>query len=102
MPSVDGQVHAPSAIEMHGFHPNVLSSNPFQAPNAFAQQQSYAPSSFVHQDSGFEGMDVSHNVTPKQEMGLNSGQQRENNAVPFTLQSLNTTMAASGIQSTEQ
>ena len=102
MPTVDDQVHAPSAIEMHGFHHNALSSNPFQASSAFAQQQSYAPSTFVHQDSGFEGMDGSHNVTPKQEMSLHSGQQRETNVVPFTIRSLNTTMATSGIHSMEQ
>ncbi|KAL8828817.1 MAG: hypothetical protein Q9191_002374 [Dirinaria sp. TL-2023a] len=102
MPTVDGQVHATSAIEMHGFHPSVLSSNAFQPPNAFAQQQSYAPSSFVHQDSGFGGMELSHHMTPKQEMGLNSGSQPDTNVAPSTLRPFNTAMPTLGLQSMEQ
>lgn len=45
-----------SALDMHGFHPHMLHLQPYPNSNPFAQQQSYAPSSFVHQDSGYETM----------------------------------------------
>lgn len=46
-----------SAIDMQGFHPHLLHSQPFENTNPFPQQQSYAPSSFIHQDSGYDTME---------------------------------------------
>ena len=47
-----------STIDMHGFQPQLLQSQPFQPsenlPHPQKQQQSYAPSSFVHRDSGYD------------------------------------------------
>jgi hypothetical protein len=50
----EGHHHSAPASDMHGFHPHLLHSQPYSNPTFFAQQQSYAPSSFVHQDSGYE------------------------------------------------
>lgn len=102
MPTADGQMHATSAIEMHGFHPGLLSSNTFQAPNAFAQQQSYAPSTFVHQNTGFEGIDAAHNISPKQEVGVNIESQQNIDMAPYTIRSFDPTMPSSGDQSSDQ
>ena len=57
----DGQNHSALPGDMHGFHPHLLQSQSYQSQDVFSQQQqqSYAPSSFVHQDSGYETL---HNV----------------------------------------
>ena len=45
-----------SAMDMNGFHPHLLNPQPFQNTNSFAQPQAYAPSSFMHRDSGYDTM----------------------------------------------
>ena len=102
MPTSDGQIHTASALDMHAFHPNLLSSNSFQASSAFPQQQTYAPSSFVHQDSGYEAMDASNDVTPKQEMSMELESQRKNNLVPLTMRSFNPATTMPAIQPNEK
>ena len=57
-----------SAIDMHGFHPQMLHSQPYQNSNMFTQQQSYAPSLFVHQDSGYETMHGAHHGLSSEDM----------------------------------
>lgn len=52
----EGRTNPASAIDMQGFHPHLLHSHTFQNANSFAQPQSFAPSSFMHQDSGYETM----------------------------------------------
>ena len=64
MSTTDDQIPAPSALEMHGFNPALLESNDYHSHSHFTHQQSYAPRSFVHQDSGFETMDVRSEDTP--------------------------------------
>ncbi|KAL0468230.1 CP2 transcription factor domain-containing protein [Neurospora intermedia] len=59
MPTADGSLHpGPAHMELGGFHHNFP---PFPHFNAFIQatpnQPSFAPSTFLHQDSGFETMD---------------------------------------------
>ncbi|KAJ4385926.1 hypothetical protein N0V85_007974, partial [Neurospora sp. IMI 360204] len=58
MPTADGSLHPGAHMELGGFH---HSFPQFQHYNAFItttpSQPSYAPSSFLHQDSGFETMD---------------------------------------------
>ena len=51
------QSDATAAVDMHGFQTHLLHSQPFQNRNRFTPQQSYAPSSFVHQDSGYDTME---------------------------------------------
>lgn len=45
-------------MSMHGF-PDQFLPHQFQNPNPFAQQVSYAPSRFVHRDSGCDPVDRS-------------------------------------------
>ena len=74
MPTSDGNVH--SAIDVHGFNPHLLGLHPYQSAATFNPQQSYAPSSFVHQDSGFDAMDDNDGL-PKQDINMEAEQQRE-------------------------
>ncbi|KAL6721114.1 hypothetical protein ACLMJK_000214 [Lecanora helva] len=53
-----------SAIDMQGFHPHLLHSQPFQHANTFMQPQSFAPSSFVHHDSAYGTMQDVPNGLP--------------------------------------
>lgn len=100
MPTTDSQIQPPSALDMHAFHPNLLSS--FQPSGGFPEQQSYAPSSFVHQDSGFEAMDASNDITPKQEMSMDLEMQRAKNLLPFARRSFNPAMTTPAIKPTEK
>lgn len=66
--SPENHTNSVPAIDMHDFHPHLLHSQPFQSSNSFAQQQSYAPSSFVHRDSGYETMHHAHSGLPSEAM----------------------------------
>ncbi len=61
VPNSASQSDATAAIDMHGFHTHLLHSQPFPNSNRFTPQQSYAPSSFIHQDSGYDTMEHSNN-----------------------------------------
>lgn len=60
----ESHTHSASTIAMQGFHPHLLHSQPFQNPNAFAQQQSFAPSLFVHQNSGCDTIHGTYHGLP--------------------------------------
>ena len=65
VPNSAGQSDTPAAIDMHDFHTHLLHSQPFQNSSRFTPQQSYAPSSFIHQDSGYDTMEhPSHAMAP--------------------------------------
>ena len=60
MPTTDGAMHSGPTIDMAAFHQgfhvqHFQNYNPFIQPPA--PQQSFAPSSFVHHDTGYETMD---------------------------------------------
>ena len=65
MPNSDGNVH-PISTNLHGFQSNIYDSQHFQTANLFPPQQSYAPSSFVHQGSG--PMEASNTDSPVHEV----------------------------------
>lgn len=98
MPTLEGNIH--SAIDMHGFHPHLLDVHSFQTTTSFNPQQSYAPSSFIHQDSGFDAMDAENNGSPKQEMSMQTEPQREIPVFPARI--FDRTMPAPSIASTEK
>ena len=52
----EGHPNSASAIDMNGFHPHLLHSQPFHDTNFHAQPQAYAPSSFMHRESGYGAM----------------------------------------------
>lgn len=60
MPTSEGAIH-PGSMDMRGFHPGFHPQHQYQHFQPFMQHQppqpSFAPSSFVHQDTGYETMD---------------------------------------------
>ena len=65
VPNSAGQSDKQAAINMHGFHTHLLHSQPFQNPNRFTPQQSYAPSSFIHQNTGYDAIEhTNHAMAP--------------------------------------
>ena len=70
VPNSAGQSDATAAIDMHGFHSHLLHSQPFQNPSRFTLPQSYAPSSFIHQDSAYDTMEHRNHVMPTQRSSI--------------------------------
>lgn len=64
LPTSGDSLHADSAADLHQFHPHVLPHQQFVNP--FAQQSGFAPSSFVHQDSGYGPMENPDDGSPLQ------------------------------------
>lgn len=48
--------HPMSAVDINAYHPHLLHNHTFPATDDY-QQQSFAPSSFMHQDSGYDTME---------------------------------------------
>ena len=82
-------------MDMQGFHPQLFQTNPFQQHGQYMQTQSYAPSSFVHQDSGYEAMEGSpgHNMDVDIEM---------QHSATFPTHNMEAAMAAPPIPSAEK
>ena len=72
-----------AAIDMHGFHTHLLHSQPFQNHNRFPSQQSYAPSSFIHQDSGYDTMENPNHSMPAQRPSIDEELPRESAYIGF-------------------
>lgn len=62
MPHSGGPLAADASLDMHHFHPSLYSNQHFVNP--FVSQGGFAPAQFVHQDSGFEGLDHSNHDSP--------------------------------------
>ena len=98
MPMPEQPLHAGASMDMHGFHPQLFQTNPFQQHGQYMQTQSYAPSSFVHQDSGYEAMEGS----PGHNMDVDIEMQRDLHSATFQNHSIDATMAALPIPSAEK
>ena len=83
VPNSAGQSDATTAIDVHGFHTHLLHSQPFQNPSRFAPQQSYAPSSFIHQDSGYDTMEHPNHGMTAQRSGNDEELPRESTFMGF-------------------
>ncbi|KAI4273986.1 MAG: hypothetical protein LQ337_004253 [Flavoplaca oasis] len=57
LPHSEGRNLTATAFDMHGFHPTFLDPQGFPSSNHFGDPQTFAPSSFLHQDSGFDQID---------------------------------------------
>jgi len=62
MPTTEGALHSGTVMmDLAGFHPGAMHPHQFHPFHPFIQpppaQQSFAPSTFVHQDTGYETMD---------------------------------------------
>ena len=103
LPTSEAHAHQNcTAFALQGFHPHLLGSTTIPAPATFSQQQSYAPSSFIHQDSGFETIGGSHEVTSKQGPRMDVDRRRGGNNIPFPIKTFSTGMPVAVAQSTEK
>ena len=60
--------HSVSAVDMQAFQSHLLHQQPFHDHRTFHPQQSFAPSSFIHRDSGYETMAGSTMNAPLQKL----------------------------------
>ncbi|MCJ1323050.1 hypothetical protein MMC15_008401 [Xylographa vitiligo] len=97
MPLADHSMHAGPSFEMHTFHPQMYQPQPFSQAHQYAPQQSFAPSSFIHQDSGYEAMEGS----PENDMHMNPEVHRES-LVTVPSHRFESSMAAPPIPSIEK
>jgi len=67
-PLSSGDSHPTSAIDVQGFNAHLLHSHQYQTSSDFQEQQSFAPSTFMHRDSGYDTMDQTNNGLPLQEV----------------------------------
>ena len=95
MPMSESSMHVGPSLEMHGFHPQLFQANAFASQSHYASQASYAPSSFVHQDSGYEAMDGS----PGNELGIQTDGQQD---LSFALHNMPANMPAPPLPSSEK
>lgn len=94
IPTSDGQILSTATAGMHAFHSHLVASNHYPDAQLFAPQQSYAPSSFLHQDSGFDHLDASHEEMPVHDMKMESGLRTDSNLVSLPPGTFDATMAA--------
>ena len=78
-----GQSDTTAPIDMHGFNTHLLHSQPFQSTNRFTPQQSYAPSSFIHQDTGYEPMEAASHAMAPPRSSVDDELSRESTFVAF-------------------
>jgi hypothetical protein len=76
LPQLEGSLHPGSMMEIPGFGQSMPQQlfhnyNPFGPPHAQQPQTTFAPSSFVHQDTGYETMD--HDGSPMDDDGGRMG-----------------------------
>lgn len=102
LPAPDGSIHSMSSMDMQGFNPHLLQTHSFHNADPFAPQQTFAPASFVHQDSGYEAMDPSADGSPENEVIMETDLQKESRAMDFSSRQFVGTMPAPPIPSTEK
>ena len=71
--------HPGTTVDIHGFHPHLLHPQTFHSTTDLHQQRTYAPSSFLHQDSGYETLEPSSRGSSLQKQQM-SGETHEMSA----------------------
>ncbi len=93
MPTSDGNAH-PASTNLHGFHSHLYNSHQFSATNVYAPPQSFAPSTFVHQDPGFDAMDASNSESPTHDMKMEVAPRGNSSVVSFAPSAFEPSMPA--------
>ncbi|KAL8658954.1 MAG: hypothetical protein Q9226_000692 [Calogaya cf. arnoldii] len=89
LPHSEGRNLTATAFDMHGFQPNFLEPNGFQLSNPFGAQENFAPSSFLHQDSGLGTMD---DTTPRPQTIAGNAMTQQSKVSTFPPQYFSTSM----------
>ena len=95
IPMSESSMHIGPSLDVHGFHQQIFHANAFMQQNHYAPQPSYAPSSFVHQDSGYGAMDGS----PGNDLSLQTDEQAN---LSFAAQKISSNMPAPPLPSSEK
>lgn len=82
MPTSDSNIH--STTDIQGFNPQMFEAHHYHASNIYPSQQSYAPSSFIHQEPGFDAMEASTGDSPAHDIKMEADMRRESNLAAFT------------------
>ena len=67
--------HPGPAMDTQGFHPHLLHPQTFHTTNDLEQQRTYAPSSFVHQDSEYQAVQHTIHETTGSKPGVSAEEQ---------------------------
>ncbi|KAL8668107.1 MAG: hypothetical protein Q9202_000085 [Teloschistes flavicans] len=73
LPHVENRSHPATAFDVNAFHPNLLESQEFHASDHFCPPQTFAPSTFLHQDPGFNAMVASNDTAARQQTMASGG-----------------------------
>ncbi|KAI4207973.1 MAG: hypothetical protein LQ346_000310 [Caloplaca aetnensis] len=92
LPHSEGPSNATAAFDMHAFQPNFLGSTEFHVPSHFGSEQTFAPSSFLHQDPGFQTIHGSSGNTPGQQTIAGSAIKQQPTSATPTPKTFNPTM----------
>ena len=101
MPTSDVNIHSVAA-DIHGFNPHMFDSHHFHATHLYAPQQSFAPSTFVHQDAGFDAMEATTGESPAHDLKMEAGLRGESNLVAFTPRTFESSMPAPPLPAMEK
>ena len=103
MSTTAGQILSTATADLHAFNSQMMASNPFSEPHhLFAPQQSYAPSSFLHQDSGFDTIDAANDDVPVHDVKVEAELRRDSSLVSLPRGTFDATMAAPPKPSSEK
>lgn len=95
MPTSEGQIlSTATAVDMHAFNSQLMASSHYSEPHLFAPQQSYAPSSFLHQESGYEALEAANDEIAVHDMKLETGLRRDSGLISLQPGTFDATMAA--------
>lgn len=92
LPHSEGRHDTTTVFDMQGFQPNFLECHGYQASNHFAHQQTFAPSSFLHQNSAFDTMDGSVVNTPVQQTIPGNLMNQQTNVLALSSKTLSPTI----------
>ena len=102
LPASEGQILSTTTVGMHAFDAQLMNSGHYSDPHVFAPPQSYAPSSFLHQDTRFEPLDASNDDVPVQDIKTEPGPQPDAGPVSLPPGTLEVAMAAPPKPSSER
>lgn len=103
LPNSDGQILSTATADMHAFSSQMMTSNPYSDPHhLFAPQQSYAPSSFLHQDAGFDAVSAANDEVPLHDIKIEAGLRRDSGLVSLPPGTFDAAMAAPPKPSSEK
>lgn len=101
LPTSDVNIHSVAA-DLHAFNPHLFDSHHFHATNLYAPQQSFAPSSFVHQDAGYDAMEAATGGSPAHELKMEAGLRGESTLVAYTPRTFEASMPAPPLPAQEK